>query len=305
MSSHQTIAKPRSSKYCHFSFLFNTHNYCPTCRESGKGDDHCVTNLSPCNICASFSEEQQIKIKHRRRYVRKQTASDPCNASKEDDLDLLGDDVETFSGSQADLEGAAENLVSSPPHPQPLRFESLSLKTPQTVPSTPSTALQNKIESRLEKSLGYQFNIQLQQQMGVFQASMLEAMKSLRDEMHSMNKASESDVVQTSDSVSKAGPSQQPDPITTRTSISTLRCPTNGHGPLWTSTSSKVHSKCPVRHASRHSDLESNHMDNHSESEQPKRVCSKAKNILTKGSIRYRQSIILSRLLQRKMSPLS
>ena len=39
---------------------------------------------------------------------------DTCNTSK-DELDLLGDDdVEAFSGSQADLEGAAENLFSSP-----------------------------------------------------------------------------------------------------------------------------------------------------------------------------------------------
>ena len=148
--------KPRSSKCLHFCFLFDTHNYCPTSRESGKVDDPCVTNQSPCNICASFSEDQQIKIKHRRRYVRKQKTSDPCNTSKEDDLDLLGDDVEAFSGSQADPEGAAENLFSSSPHPQPLRFESLSLKTPQTVPPTPGPALQNKIESRLEKSLGTQ-----------------------------------------------------------------------------------------------------------------------------------------------------
>ena len=91
-----------------------------------------------------------------------------------------GDDGDAFSGSQADLEGAAENLFSSPPRPQPLRFESLSLKTPQTVPPTPGTALQNKIESRLEKSLGSTFSIQLKQEMGVFQASMLEAMKSLK-----------------------------------------------------------------------------------------------------------------------------
>ena len=55
-------------------------------------------------------------------------------------------------------------------------------------------------------------------EMGVFQVSMLEAMKSLRDEMHSIKKASESDVVQTSDSLPKAGPSKQPDPITTQTS---------------------------------------------------------------------------------------
>ena len=75
------------------------------------------------------------------------------------------------------------NLFSSPPCPQPLHFESLSLRTPQTVPPTPGTALQNKIESKLEKSPGNQFNIQLQQQMGVFQASMLEAMEYLREEM--------------------------------------------------------------------------------------------------------------------------
>ena len=97
--------------------------------------------------------------------------------------------MEAFSGSQADHEGAAETLFSSPPCPQPLRFESLSLRTTQTVPPTPGTALQNKIESKLEKSLDNQFNIQLQQKMGIFQASMLEAMKSLREDMQSMKKA--------------------------------------------------------------------------------------------------------------------
>ena len=49
---------------------------------------------------------------------------------------------------------------------------------------------------------------------------MLEAMKSLRDEMLSFKKASESDVVQTSDSAkARPGPSNQPNPIVTRTSI--------------------------------------------------------------------------------------
>ena len=71
--------------------------------------------------------------------------------------------MEAFSGSQADLECAAENVFSSPAYPQPLHFESLSLRTPQIVPPIPGTALQNKIESKLEKSLGNQFNIQLQQ----------------------------------------------------------------------------------------------------------------------------------------------
>ena len=123
MSSHQTSSnKPRSSKCRHFCFIFDTRNYCPTCREAGKRDDPCVTNEKPCNICSVFTEEQLIKIKHRCRYVRKQKVSDTCNTSKDVDLDLLGDDVEAFSGSQADLEGAAENVFSSPPCPQPLVF---------------------------------------------------------------------------------------------------------------------------------------------------------------------------------------
>ena len=148
------------------------------------GDDPCVTLEKPCEICLGFSEEQLLKIKNRRRYALKQKATD---TSKNDDLDLLGDeDVESFSGSHADLEGAADNLFASPPHPQPLRFEALSLKTPaKTVPPTPGMTLQQKIESKLEKSLGSQFNIQLQQ-MGAFQASMLEAMKSLGDKMQSI-----------------------------------------------------------------------------------------------------------------------
>ena len=121
--------------------------------------------------------------------------------------------MESFSGSHANLEGAADNLFVSLPRPQPLRFEGLSLKTPaKTVPPTPGTALQQKIESKLEKSLGSQFNIQLQQQMEAFQASMLEAMKFLRDEMQSIKKsAKEVELDQSSISASKSGPSKQSD----------------------------------------------------------------------------------------------
>ena len=178
MSSHQANKdKPRSAKCRHFCFPYDTHNYCPTCRESGKGDDPCVTFESPCGICAAFSEEQLIKNTHRKRYVKKQKR----NTTKDDELNLLGDeDVESFTGSQADLESAAENLFTSPPRPQPLPFESISIKTSaKSIPPTLGTALQQKIESRLEKSLGNTFNIHLQQQMAVFQASMLEAFQSL------------------------------------------------------------------------------------------------------------------------------
>ena len=94
----------------------------------------------------------------------------------------MGDNsVESFVGCQADLESAADNLFTSPP--QPLAFEALSLKTPaKTVPPTPGTALQQKLETKLEKSLGSRLDIQLDQKMGAFQANILEALKSLRED---------------------------------------------------------------------------------------------------------------------------
>ena len=170
--------KPRSSKCRHFCFPFDTHNYCPTCRESAKGDDPCVTYESLCPICASFTEEQMQKISQRKCYIKKQKCH--TASSKGDELDLLGDDMDSFTDSNADLESATDNLFTSPLRPQPLPFSLLSLETPaKTVPPTPGTALQQKIETKLQKSLGDSLNIHLQQQMGSFQASMLEAVQSL------------------------------------------------------------------------------------------------------------------------------
>ena len=65
---------------------------------------------SPCEICASFTEEQLIKISQRKRYVKKQKSD--TTSSKDDELDLLGDDVDSFTGSHADLESAADNLFT-------------------------------------------------------------------------------------------------------------------------------------------------------------------------------------------------
>ena len=230
MSAHQRNKdKPRSSKCRHFYFAFEPHNYWPTCRESGKGDDPCVTFENPCEICTSFTEEQLLTISQRKRYIKKQKKD--TASSKDDELDLLGDDVDSFTGSHADLESAATNLFTSPPRPQPLPFSSLSIKTPaKTVPQTLGTALQHKIESNLEKSLGNTLNIHLQQQMGSFQASILEAFQSLQEELTTKKQAQ---VDQTSASASKPGPS---------TSAVNLDLPpprprTTSHG-LWSSTSS-------------------------------------------------------------------
>ena len=176
----------------------------------------------------------------------------------------MGDDEESFTGTQADLEGAAENLFSSPPRPQPLHFETLSLKTPHHVPPIPGTALQNKIETRQEKSLGSSLNIQIKQEMWVFQASMLETMKSLRDEILSFQKTSESGVVKTSDSAQAKplpGTSSQPDPPPRTSNLSPSEHSDVQHmdlepyGPPLPPKSSQPQSE----HASKPSDLESKH----------------------------------------------
>ena len=111
MSIHQTNKdKPRAPKCRHFCFL---HNYFPTCREAGKGDDPCVTFEAPCDICAFFTDDQMKKIQHRKRYLKKQKAD---SNTKDDELDLLGEgDGDSFTGSNADLESAADNLFTSPP----------------------------------------------------------------------------------------------------------------------------------------------------------------------------------------------
>ena len=133
--------KPRSSKCRHFCFPFDTHNYCPTCRESGKGDDPCVTFKNLCQICGSFTEEQMLKISQMKRYIKKQKCL--TSTSKDDELDLLGDDVDSFTGFNADLESAADNLFTSPLRSQPLPFSFLS-KRQQKLSHPPQVLLYSR-----------------------------------------------------------------------------------------------------------------------------------------------------------------
>ena len=128
MSIHQT----RVQKCHHFCFSFDLHNYCPTCWESGKGDEPCVTFEAPYDICASFTDDQMNKIQHRKRYIKKQKA-DASNA-KNDELDLFGEgDGDSFTGSNADLESATDNLFTSttPTHPHPPQVLPCSIKLKQ------------------------------------------------------------------------------------------------------------------------------------------------------------------------------
>ena len=178
MSSHQAGRdKPCAAKCNHFCHPFDTH-FCPTCREPGKGDDPCVTLVSSCSICSSFTEEQITKISDRKRYTKK----DKKHKAEDAGSELSGDNsIESFGGSPAELEMAAYHLFTSPPRPQPLSFVALSIPTPAcTVPPTPGTALQLKVQANLEKSLSSCIDNQMDQKIGAFQANMLEAFNSLR-----------------------------------------------------------------------------------------------------------------------------
>ena len=183
MASHQASRdKPRAAKCNHFCHPFDTHNFCPTCREAGKGDDPCVTLVSSCTICSSFTEEQITKISHRKRYSKKS-------------------------------EMAADRLFTSPPRPQPISFEALSSRTPaRTVPPTPGTALQLKVQANLEKSLSSHINIQMDQKMGAFQASMLQAFNNLREDFQkSLQKPREVDQTSSSSATKTNAPSKDLD----------------------------------------------------------------------------------------------
>ena len=161
--------------------------------------------MSPCTICSSFTDEQLAEITHRKRYSKK---SDK-NKAEDIDSELLGDNSsESYGGSHAELEVAANRLFTSPPRPQPLSFEALSLRTPaRTVPPTPGTALQQKVQANLEKSLSSCLDIQMDEKMGAFQASMLEAFNSLREDFQkSLQKQGEVD--QTSSASKMNAPSK-------------------------------------------------------------------------------------------------
>ena len=94
---------------------------------------------APCHICMSLTDEQLQKIQNRKRYLKKQKAE----TSSKDELDLLGEgDGDSFTGSNADLESAADNLFTSPPPPHPLsstsRLQFFIFKDPsQSCPTHP------------------------------------------------------------------------------------------------------------------------------------------------------------------------
>ena len=77
-----------------------------------------MTPVSPSKLpVISVHLLQMKKIQHRKCYLKKQKAE---TSSKDNELDLLGEgDGDSFTGSNADLESAADNLSPPPPPPPP------------------------------------------------------------------------------------------------------------------------------------------------------------------------------------------
>ena len=73
-----------------------------------------MTPVSPSKLPVIFVHLLQMKkIQHRKHYLKKQKAE---TNSKDNELNLLGEgDRDSFTGSNADLESAADNLFTSPP----------------------------------------------------------------------------------------------------------------------------------------------------------------------------------------------
>ena len=99
------------------------------------------------------------KIQHRKCYIKKQKKD--TTTSKDDEIDLLGEgDGDSFTGSNADLGSAAEDLFTLPPHPQPPPFSSLSLKTPdKKFPTNPRYCLTAENSPALPPHLGADHHI--------------------------------------------------------------------------------------------------------------------------------------------------
>ena len=94
----------------------------------------------------------------------------------------------------------------------PSNSDNSNSKHQQNLSHQPQVLPYSRNRTTVEKSLGNNFNIQLQQQMGIFQAPMLEAFQSLQDELWSFQKTSKQpqvEVDQTSALAYKPGPSYQ------------------------------------------------------------------------------------------------
>ena len=123
---------------------WDSHHYCPSCRDKGKGDDVCVVEKQEdCYICLQFTPDQVKKLKAKKVQRKIKEGS----ISKELEDSLLGVDSSNSSATSS----AANNLtsVSSSPFSDALQLILAKLDNMQcrlsslekaSVPSTSNTS---------------------------------------------------------------------------------------------------------------------------------------------------------------------
>ena len=135
----------------HFMSDWDSHNYCPSCRDKGKGDDVCVKEKpEDCYIYLQFSSEQLKKLKARK-IQRK--AKENNNISKELEDSLLGTDSVSSETSGSNIQSSTSNSSSDPLQLILAKLESMqgrisSLERSATnVKSTTTSAVSSEIHT--------------------------------------------------------------------------------------------------------------------------------------------------------------
>ena len=113
--------KPKAKACGHFINPFDSHVYCPSCRESGtvrakQQGDPCMLG-QPCPICQSFSQEQLDKIANRRKYQKKSRPS-THRPDLSGDLETAESDISISAEKEATLLDLSEEAQPQAEHTQ-------------------------------------------------------------------------------------------------------------------------------------------------------------------------------------------
>ena len=126
------------------------HNYCPSCRDKGKGDDVCVKEKpEDCYICLQFSSEQLNKLKARKIQTK---AKENNNISKELEDSLLGTDSVSSETSVSNIQSSSNSssdplqLILAKLESMQGRISSLE-RSSSTVKSTTYSAVSSEIHT--------------------------------------------------------------------------------------------------------------------------------------------------------------
>ena len=137
----------------HFMSDWDSHNYCPSCTDKGKGDDVCEKEKpEDCYICLQFSSEQLKKLKARK---IQRTAKENSNISKELKDSVLGTDSVSSETSASNIQSSSSSNSSSDPLQLILaklesrqgRISSLE-RSSSTVKSTTNSAVSCNVEEQ-------------------------------------------------------------------------------------------------------------------------------------------------------------